>query len=149
MTPSIACSQRPCCARRRRGYDAAGAHLSTYSLHGRLQRIAIDRPTSRHNFRIIATGTDDDAGAIFGIHKTLATVLVLDSKGKQLWKGVLLPAAERIARFEVVSRDKYSREIILLTREGHEVHLDFEGNLSAKPPHGVTLKILPRHVRAS
>jgi hypothetical protein len=130
-------------------YDADGGRLSTYSLHGRLQRIAIDRPTSRHNLRIIAAGTDDDAGAIVGIHKPLATLLVLDSKGKLLWKGVLLPAAERIARFEVVSRDKYSREIILLTRDGHEIHLDFEGNLLAKPSDGVTLKILPRHARAS
>jgi nucleotide-binding universal stress UspA family protein len=130
-------------------YDAGGAQLSTYTLHGRLQHVKIDRPTSRHNFRIIATGTDDDDGAILGIPKTLATVLVLDSKGKQLWKGVLLPAAERIARFEVVSRDKYSREIILLTRDGHEVHLDFEGNLSAESSHGLTLKILPRHARAS
>jgi hypothetical protein len=133
-------------------YDAAGGHLSTFSLHGRLQRIAIDRPTSRHNFRIIATGTDDDAGAILGIHQPLATVLVIDTKSKLLWKGVLLPADERVARFEVEPRDKYSRDITLWTTEGHKIRLDFDGNVLVNSSHRVTLKILPlqgRRARAS
>jgi hypothetical protein len=132
-------------------YDASGGHLSTFSLHGRLQRIAIDRPTSRHNFRIIATGTDDDAGAILGIHQPLATVLVIDTKGKLLWKGVLLPAEERVARFEVESHDRYSRDIALWTTDGNKIRVDFDGNVLVNSSHHVTLKILAlqgRRVRA-
>jgi YD repeat-containing protein len=128
-------------------YDASGRRLSTFDHRGRLQHIAIDRPTSRHKRRIIATGTDDEAGAILGIHKPLATVLVLDANSKLLWKGVLLPAAERVARFEVVSRDKYSRDITLSTTEGYEIDLDFEGNVLAKSSRHVTLKVMPRHGR--
>jgi caspase domain-containing protein len=133
-------------------YDAGGGHLSTFTLHGRLQRIAIDRPTTRHNFRIIATGTDDDAGAILGIHQPLGTVLVLDTNSKLLWKGVLLPADERVARFEVERHDKYSRDITLWTTEGQKIRLDFDGNVLVNSSHRVTLKILPRQgrrVRAS
>jgi len=129
-------------------YDAAGSHLSTYSLHGRLQRIAIDRPTSRHNFRIIASGTDDDAGAILGIHKPLATVLVLDAKSRLLWESILLPPLQRVAAFEIISRDKYSREIALRTADGHPVYLDFDGNVLANSSRGVRLTILLRHARS-
>jgi hypothetical protein len=133
-------------------YDAGGQRLSTYSHQGRLQHIAIDRPTSRHNRRIIATGTDDAAGAVFGINKPLAAVLVLDTNGKLLWKGVLLPPTERVARLEVVSHDKYSRGITLSTTEGYAIYLDFDGNVLANSSHHVTVKVLPRrarHARAS
>jgi hypothetical protein len=137
-------------------YDADGGHLSTFTLHGRLQRIAIDRPTTRHNFRIIATGTDDDAGAILGIHQPLATVVVVDTKSKLLWKGVLLPPGERVARFEVERHDKYSRDIALWTADGHKIRLDFDGTVLASSSRRITLKILPRsrhdtseHARAS
>jgi hypothetical protein len=93
-------------------YEAGGGRLSTFTLHGRLQRIAIDRPTTRHNFRIIATGTDDDAGAILGIHHPVAAVLVINTKSKLLWKGVLLPSDERVARFEVERHDAASRQVL-------------------------------------
>jgi hypothetical protein len=128
-------------------YAASGERLSTYSHDGRLQHIAIDRPTSHHNRRIIATGTDNRGGAIFGINKPLAGVLMLDMNRKLLWKGVLFPPSERIARFDVVSRDKYSREITLSTTEGHEIHLDFDGNVLADSSHRVTFKLLPRKAR--
>jgi hypothetical protein len=128
-------------------YDANGQRLSTYSHSGNLQHIAIDRPTSRHNRKIIAIGTDADAGAIFGMHKPLASVLVLDTNSKLLWKGVLFPPAERVARFEVANRDKYSRDITLSTAAGDEIHLDFEGNVLSKSSPHVTLKILPRNAR--
>ena len=36
-------------------YDASGEQLAAFRHHGHLQRIAIDRPTSRHNNRIVAT----------------------------------------------------------------------------------------------
>jgi hypothetical protein len=132
-------------------YDAGGGHLSTFTLHGRLQRIAIDRPTTRHNFRIIATGTDDDAGASLGIHQPLATVVVMDTKSKLLWKGVLLPPRERVARLEVERHDKYSRDITLWTADGHKICLDFDGNVLPNSSRHVTLKILPprRRVRVS
>jgi hypothetical protein len=133
-------------------YDAGGGHLSTFTLHGRLQRIAIDRPTTRHNFRIIATGTDDDAGAILGIHQPLAAVLVIDTKSKLLWKGVLLPPDERVVRLGVERHDKYSRDIALWTADGHKIRLDFDGNVLANSSRRITLKILPlskgRHLRA-
>lgn len=124
-------------------HDAGGGHLSTVTLHGRLQRIAIDRPTTRHNFRIIATGTDDDAGAILGIHQPLATVVVIDTKSKLLWKGVLLPPRERVARLEVERHDKYSRDITLWTADGQKICLDFDGNVLPNSSRRVTLKILP------
>jgi hypothetical protein len=129
-------------------YDAGGGHLSTFSLHGRLQRIAIDRPTTRHNFRIIATGTDDDAGAILGIHQPVGTIVVLDTNSKLLWKGVLLPADERVARVEVESRDKYSREVTLSTADGNELYIDFDGNVLANSSRRVTLKITTRHAHS-
>ncbi|HEV7486738.1 MAG TPA: caspase family protein [Thermoanaerobaculia bacterium] len=133
-------------------YDAGGGHLSTFSLHGRLQRIAIDRPTTRHNFRIIATGTDDNAGAILGIHQPLAIVLVIDTKSKLLWKGVLLPPGARVTRFEVERHDKYSRDITIWTTEGRKIRLDFDGNVLVNSSHRFTFKIIPlqgRRVRAS
>lgn len=128
-------------------YAANGSRLSTFDHRGRLQHIAIDRPTTRHNHRIIATGTDDESGALLGIDRPLATVLVLDVNSKLLWKGVLLPAAERVARFKVVSHDKYSRDITLSTTEGHELDLDFDGNVLATSSRQVTLKVMPRHTR--
>jgi hypothetical protein len=130
-------------------YSASGERLSTFDHSGRLQRIAIDRPTSHHNRRIIATGTDDESGALLGIDSSLATVLVLDGNSNLLWKGVLLPAAERVARFEIVSRDKYSRDITVSTTEGHEIDLDFDGNVLPNSSRHVTLKLMSRHARHS
>ena len=70
-------------------------------------------------------------------------MLVLDTKSEVLWRGVLLPPRERVARFVVVDHDKYSREIKLFTAEGYEILLDFEGNVLANSSHRVNLKILP------
>jgi hypothetical protein len=126
-------------------YEADGGRLSTFTLHGHLQRIAIDRPTTRHNFRIIATGTDDDAGAILGIHQPVAAVFVINTKSKLLWKGVLLPPGERVARFAVERHDKYSRDITLWTTDGHKIRLDFDGNVLASSSPRLTLKVMTRH----
>ena len=128
-------------------YAADGSRLSTFDHRGRLQHIAIDRPTTHHNHRIIATGTDDESGALLGMDRPLATVLVLDANSKLLWKGVLLPAAERVAQFKVVSHDKYSRDITLSTTEGHKLDLDFDGNVLPTSSRQVTLKVIPRHTR--
>jgi hypothetical protein len=126
-------------------YDAAGGHLSTFTLHGRLQRIAIDRPTTHHNFRIIATGIDDDAGEILGIHQPLAAVLVINTKSKLLWKGVLLPPGKRVARLEFERHDKYSRDITLRTTDGHKIRLDFDGNVLASSSPRLTLTVMTGH----
>lgn len=101
-------------------YAANGQKLATYSQNDRLQHILIDRPTTRHNRRIIASGVDE---------KRLTTLLLLDSSAKLLWQGVLLRPMERLAHFVVGDRDKYSRDIKLTTASGDELHLDFDGKV--------------------
>lgn len=127
-------------------YDAVGHGLSTYRHVGRLQYIAIDRPTSHHDFMIIAVGTDNEAGASLGIDQPLGSVLVLDKHSKLRWKGVLLPKTERVTKLAVVRHDKYSRDITLSTTGG-EIHLDFDGNVLANSSHRVTFKVLPHKKR--
>src|SRR6185369_6976792 len=74
-------------------YNASGQRLSTYDFDGDLRRVDIDRPTSHHAWRIIASGP--------------TTLVVLDSKAKQEWKATFRPETEHIARLNVVNRDKY------------------------------------------
>jgi caspase domain-containing protein len=126
-------------------YNAKGQRLSTYENAGRLDHIAIDRPTARHGRKIIITGVDDRAGWSFGIRHPLAVVSVLDTNSKPVWAGVLLPPAERIARFRIVDSDNDStRDISLMTATGSAIDLDFVGHV-LKTSRQVTLKILPRH----
>jgi len=133
-------------------YNAGGQCISKYAHHGRLQQVVIDRPTSRHNRKIIAIGTDDDAGTLFGIRKPMAALVVLDNYGKLIWKGVVMPSAERVAKIAVTNHDKYSREIAIFTITGDEIHIDFDGHVLATSSPRVTLKVLPhrrRHTASS
>jgi len=96
-------------------YNAAGQRLATYDFTGDLREIDIDRPTSHHAWRIIASGP--------------TTLLVLDSKAKPKWKATLRPKSEHIAHIDVVKRDKYQRDIRISTSEGHVICVDFDGNV--------------------
>ena len=128
-------------------YNANGQCISRYAHHGRLQQVVIDRPTSHHNRKIVATGTDDDAGTTFGIRNPVAALVVLDNGGDLVWEGVVLPPTERVARLAVADRDEYSRDITLSTTAGDEIHVDFNGVVLAKSSPRVMLKVLPRNAR--
>lgn len=128
-------------------YSAQGLRLSTYEHPGRLQHIAIDRPTLQHDRKVILTGVDDQAGSSFGVPHPLACVTVLDLNGKPVWAGVLFPFTERIARLEIVDSDNDSRrDISLRTATGQALHLDFAGKVLAKSKL-ITLELLPRKTR--
>lgn len=114
-------------------YNAGGQRLSTFEFDGDLRQIEIDRPTSRHKWRIIASGS--------------STLLVLDSKGVLEWKATLHPESERIARVQVVQRDKHEREIRVSTNEGHVIHVDFDGSMLASSSHAVRLVKMSRRAK--
>lgn len=129
-------------------YSAKGQRLSAYDHAGRLQQIAIDRPTSHHGRRIIITGTDAGAGSQFGIHRPMAGVMVLDTTCRPVWAGLLFPPTERIARFEVADHDNDARrDIAVSTVTGNTLYLDFDGKALERSSRLVTLKILPRNAR--
>jgi caspase domain-containing protein len=114
-------------------YDGAGERLSAYTGNGELQRITVDRPTSRHNRRIVVTGKDREGKV---------TLLMLDSHAELLWQGILLPASRHLVRLGIGNRDQYSREITLFTSAGETLHLDFDGNTLEKSSADVKLQVL-------
>lgn len=120
-------------------YNADGERLAAYNHHGRVQRVAIDRPTSRHNRRIIAIGTDENSGA------PVAALLMLSNNAELLWKGVVVPATERLVGLDIANHDKYSREIILSTKAGETIHLDFDGTTLESSSGRLKLQIVPRN----
>jgi hypothetical protein len=108
-------------------YAADGRRLSAYEHAGHLSHIAMDRPTSRHGYKFIVAGVDDHANA---------TVVLLDTRTKPVWAGILLPPTERIDRLEVIDHDNdATRDIAVTTASGSSIYLDFAGkSLDGKPP---------------
>lgn len=126
-------------------YSANGQRRFRYVHHGRLQYLTIDRPTPHHNRRILAAGTDSEAGTAFGVHKPVAALVMLDGNGELIWKGIVMPATERLMRVTVANRDKYSREITLATASGEKIQLDFDGKVLARSSQQIRFKVLPHN----
>lgn len=113
-------------------YNASGQRLSISDFAGDLRSVEVDRPTSHHAWRIIASGP--------------ATIVMLDSKAKQQWKATLRPESEHIARIKVMNRDKYQRDIRIFTSAGHEINVDFDGNVL--PNSSQAVKVVRRRTLA-
>ena len=129
-------------------YTGSCEPLSTYDHAGRLTHIEIDRPSSRHDRRIVVAGVDDEAGARLGIKRSLATILLLNTKGKCLWASILLPAAERVRNIETIADHNRNgeRDIVMSMESGDRLVLDFSGNVvdRSKSSARLQLRAVPR-----
>lgn len=133
-------------------YGGDGRRLFAYDHPGRLTHIAIDRPTSHHSRKIIVAGIDPQGGSSFGVDEPVATIFMLDAKGKRVWAGILFPLVERIERVEITDQDNDAkRDISVSTASGNTFVLDFAGNTinRRKSSEHLQFKLLPRHARHS
>jgi len=114
-------------------YSGSAERLSAYDHAGPLTHIVVDRPTPRHDRRIIVAGIDDEAGARLGVDGRPATIFLLHPRGETLWARLLLPPVERVETIETIPHpDRIGgRDIAVSTRSGDRLVLDFSGNIVA------------------
>ena len=98
-------------------YAPDGQRLSTSTGRIRFEHVAIDRPTSHHAPKIIATGAS--LVALFHPKKI--------GSGKPEWSSRI---AGKITRLRIVDYDQDGRnDIAIETANGRKVFLDFDGNV--------------------
>lgn len=110
-------------------FRPGGSLQTELKYEGDLQQLAIDRPTARHGWKIIVTGSEKDVLHTKGSTGTafLLTGSQLKS-GKPEWRGAVVPHVP-IQRLEIVDVDNDAkRDIALHTPEGR-VYLSFEGKV--------------------
>lgn len=97
-------------------YETGGKVAASYSPPGEWQSVAVDRPTARHEWKIVVAVRD--------------RLLLFDPDNiaaeMQLWS---LPIEKSIARMEIVDYDDdATREIQITTANGKKLYYDFKGN---------------------
>lgn len=98
--------------------SSRGHVLSTYEHRSQLDHLAICRPTSRHDPRIVVTSG--------------SSVLAFKPKkiGKPVWSGHVVPSSDAIRRIEVADYDRDTKSDIAITTEsGRRLILDFNGKV--------------------
>jgi hypothetical protein len=106
-------------------FSAEGHRLASFDFAGRLDHVAIGRPTSHHAPRIVLGGKDAHG---------VPTVFLLDPKkverGKAIWSGHLAPKDDLIQRIEIVDFDRNGKsDIAVTTANGQTLALDFKGKV--------------------
>lgn len=108
-------------------FSAEGQRLSSIDYPGRLDLLAVGRPTNHHAPKIIVGGKGAD-----GESRVLAFDPKKVARGKPLWSGQLAPHRE-ISAIEVADDDRNgSRDICITTAGGDILVLDFRGKVVAR-----------------
>lgn len=106
-------------------YNLDGQLFSSCEQAGNLHYLAAWLPTPRHTPKIVVAGIDDREAAV---------IVVLDparvASGRPLWRGSLLPRAERIEHLEIVPAARIKdRDISFSTTGGNTFRIDFTGKV--------------------
>jgi hypothetical protein len=107
-------------------YSAEGERLSLFDYPGRLDHVAIGRPTNHHAPKIVVTGKSGEATVVL----LFAPKNV--SRGKPLWSGQITPRNETVQRIEFKDYEGCGKgDIFLTTSDGSQLILDFKGRVVA------------------
>jgi hypothetical protein len=109
-------------------HDKAGVLTDSVDYRGHLLHVVVDRPTNRHDSKIIVAAASEGRGErIFALHPNKL------SGGGMVWSGVLLPHGETIARLGTGDYDQDDRrDISVDTTNGGTLVLDFDGKVLAR-----------------
>ncbi|HVR39247.1 MAG TPA: caspase family protein [Thermoanaerobaculia bacterium] len=114
--------------------DSKEKLLAAYDDPGSLEHVIVEKETNRHSPRIVVAGVTNNLDSL-NIHGPAATVFMLDPKkvsaGSELWRGVVLPAAQTIRKLEIVDHDGDGKREIAVTTSTGRFYLDFEGHVIA------------------
>jgi hypothetical protein len=102
-------------------YGPDGKRLEVHDEPGRLDRIAIARPTTRYMPRIIAAS----GNTVFAFHP---------KKLKPLWSGCVVPRSDPIRSLQIVDGNGDGKsDIVLTTASGAKVCVDINGHALRQP----------------
>lgn len=111
-------------------YDNAGGTLTSFEHDGPLHEMRLERPTPKHNPRILLAGFCRNAPAALALPDSIPAIMLLTPK---LHGGVernwyyVLPTARRITNLFVGAMKK-QRAITITTDTGKKLSIDFEGD---------------------